>query len=499
MKDYKLKLILPKRKGGKSAELLDMKKMAEVLGGRKFGNPPLGLPTIAALTPPNFEISIIDEHVDDIDFDEKVDLVGISCMTPMAPRAYEIAQEFRKRGKKVVFGGIHPSMLPEEASKFADTIVIGEAEGLWPSLIRDFLKGDLKAFYRSEQKVDLTNSPVPRFDLLNNDHYITHTLQVSRGCPHSCEFCSNTAFLGSRHRFKPIENVIREIEVLKMIDRKKTIFICDDNITANKRYAKELFRTLIHLDVTWSGMASIDVAWDDELLELIRRSGGKQLFIGFESLSQKNLDLMNKSGGMNKVEDYAFAIHKVQSKGIAIMGGFILGCDFDDEDVFQKLVKFINNTNIMVPQIRILQVYPGTRLFRRLKEEGRILNENWSDRSGDVVTFEPKLMSKETLLEGYNYVVRELFSMDSIYKRLTGFWRSQQMRSKPMPSSLKQILHLLTRGIWKQGKEGILLMLKAALALNVKTPLSDRFYSLLVNLSINDYVYNSLGKGDSVR
>jgi radical SAM superfamily enzyme YgiQ (UPF0313 family) len=482
----KLLLILPKRRN--SSELLDLKYMAKILGKRRYGNPPLSLPTIAALTPQNFEIHIIDEHIEEINFDEKADLVGITCMTPLAIRAYEIADEFRKRGAKVVLGGIHPTMLPNEAAEKADSIILGEAEYTWPILIQDFLQGSLKKFYHSERKVDLKDCPVPRCDLLRNEFYITHTMQISRGCPHKCEFCSNVAFYGNQFRFKPIENVTREIESLIKIDKHKTIFICDDNITANKRYAKELFKRLIPYKITWSSEASIDATYDDELLDLMAESGAKQIFVGFETLSQDNLKQANKSSGINKVEEYKDAIEKIQSRGIAVIGGFILGLDHDDETSFEKIVDFIEETNMAFPHIRILQIYPGTPLFDRMLREKRIINNNWEDWSTDKATFMPKLMSPKVLEEGYHYVLNELFSFESISKRLNGFWKSRKRKTRSITSSIKQKLYLLSHGLWDQDKENILFTLKGLFASEGKVPFADKFYALLVNLSIKDHV-----------
>jgi radical SAM superfamily enzyme YgiQ (UPF0313 family) len=483
----KLLLILPKRTEGESRELWDMKYMAKMLGVRKYSTPPLSLPILAALTPDEFEIEIIDEHVEPVDFDNGTDIVGISCMTPMSARAYEIADEFKKRGKTVVLGGIHPSLLPEEASSHADSVVVGEAENTWPTLLGDYRNGSLKKFYKSGRRANLRDLLMPRWDLVKNQFYVTHIIQASRGCPFDCEFCSVSTFLGREICKKPVENIIKEIEFLKKIDRHKTMVFCDDNFAVDKVYVKKLLRALIKMDLTWTAETSIGVAEDTELLDLIAESGGKQLFIGFESLSQGNLDLMNKGGGGNKVEKYSEAISKIQSYGIAVIGGFILGYDFDDETVFEKTVNFINDTNMMSAQINILSVYPGTRLYSRLKAEGRILDEDWQRRSHDKVSFVPKQMAAETLLQGYYWVMNKVFSLDSISKRLKGFWQGQKRKERTTSVSFAEKAHLLTRGIWSQDKDKIILILRHLFATEAITSLEDRMSNLLSNLSFNNF------------
>lgn len=486
-KNPKLLLIFPKRSSGESRELWDMQYMARMLGVKKYSTPPLSLPIIAALTPPDFEIEIVDENVEALDFDREADIVGISCMTPMARHAYEIASQFKRRGKKVVLGGIHPSLLPEEASFHADSVVIGEAEYTWPLLIEDYRRNELKKIYRSAKRTTLKEAIIPRWDLVKNHYYVTHVMQTSRGCPFDCEFCSVRAFLGREVCRKPIDDIIMEIEFLKKVDKHKTIFFCDDNIAFDKMYAKELFRALKQTKITWTAETSIGVADDEELLDLIAESGGKQLFIGFESLTQANLDLMNKGGGKNKVENYSESVKRIQSYGIAVIGGFILGYDYDNESVFEKILNFINDTNMMSAQINILSVYPGTRLYERLKKEGRIADVDWSKRSRDSVSFAPKHISPDMLLEGYYWLLREVFSLGSISKRLTGFWQGQKRKTKTTSASLREKIHLLTRGIWSQEKEKLSLIIKSLFATRAVTSLEDRLSNLLSNFSFNDY------------
>jgi radical SAM superfamily enzyme YgiQ (UPF0313 family) len=415
----KLKLISPKRKGNER-EYFDAKFISFLSGMEKYECTFLSLATIAALTPQDFELQIVDENIEKIDFDGYVDIVGITCNTNVAPRAYEIADEFRKRGVKAVLGGIHPSMLPEEAIQHSDAIVIGEAEDVWSELLNDYKDGCLKQFYKSSEKPCLDNCPIPRYDLLQNEKYIFHIIQTTRGCPYDCEFCSVKPMLGSKCRYKPTEKIIREIETLINIQR-KLIFFADDNFTGNRKQAKELTNKLAELKISYIIQAPISIAADDELLELFTKSRCRRVIIGFESLSESNLRQMNKAK-CNKVEEYAKNIEKIQSYGIEVQGSFIFGYDCDDENIFENTVNFINDANIASPVVNILTPFPGTRLFERLKNENRILHTDWSRYDLSHVCFVPKLMSSETLQNGYIWARQQVYSYESIFKRLKNLW-----------------------------------------------------------------------------
>ena len=363
--------------------------------------PPLALPMVAALTPEDVKVIIVDEKVEPIDFEENVDLVGISVMTPFAPRAYEIADIYRKRGIKTVLGGIHPTALPEEAIEHADAVVIGEAENVWGNLIEDFKKNRLKRFYHSDQLISMKGLPLPRINLLNKDAYSTiNCVQTTRGCPHNCEFCSVTAFFGRRYRQRPIKEVITEIKRLK----KGYIVFVDDNIMGDKKYARELFKALRLLNIEWNSYCTLSLAKDDELLKLAQESGCDAMYIGFESLSQENVDSIGKS--FNRVEEYEEAVKRIQDHGIEIMASFIFGLDHDDETVFEKTINFIKKNKIKKPVFSILTPYPGTKLYQRLEQENRIIDRDWSKYDFGHVVIKPKLMSPETLQRGYNRVSR---------------------------------------------------------------------------------------------
>ena len=375
--------------------------------------PPLGLAMVAALTPPEVEVSLTDENVTVIDFQKETDLVGITALTITAQRAYEIADTFRARGVKVILGGIHPSFLPEEASQHADAVVIGEAEGIWSNVIEDFKANKLQRMYSQRERPSLLNLPIPRRDLFaKGAYYVTNTISTTRGCPYACSFCSVTSFFGHTYRCRPVEEVLKEIETLNQ--RKLVVFV-DDNIVGNPKFAKKLFRALVPYKIKWVSQASVTIARDDELLKLAAASGCIALLIGFETLSPANLAAMGKK--VNVVDEYENVIRKIHSYGIAIHGFFILGLDEDDEDVFERTVRFAQKMRLESAQFAWPVPYPGTALCESLDKAGRIVTKDWSQYESNLV-FEPKLMSREMLQQRREWVWREFYSLPSIWRRV---------------------------------------------------------------------------------
>jgi radical SAM superfamily enzyme YgiQ (UPF0313 family) len=368
---------------------------------------------VAALTPPEVEVSLTDENVTAIDFQKEIDLVGITALTVTAPRAYEIADNFRARGVKVILGGIHPSILPEEASQHADAVVIGEAEGIWPNLIKDFKSNELKGVYRQVKQPSLVNLPIPRRDLFAKGAYhVTNTISTTRGCPYSCSFCTVTSFFGRTYRCRPVEEVLKEIETL---NHRKIIVFVDDNIVGKPKFAKELFRALAPYKIKWVAQASVTIARDDELLKLAAASGCIDLFIGFESLSPANLAAVGKR--INVVDEYESVIRKIHSYGIAVHGFFIFGLDEDDEDVFKRTVRFAQKMRLESAQFDLLTPYPGTAICESLDKAGRIITKDWSQYGYNLI-FEPKLMSREVLQQWRDWAWLEFYSLPSIWRRV---------------------------------------------------------------------------------
>ncbi len=379
---------------------------------RAFWFPRLSLPLLAALTPPEIEVRIVDECVEEVDFEEPAHLVGISLMTYMAPRGYEIAAAFRSRGIKVILGGHHPSALPEEAIQHADALVIGEAEGVWGKLLADFRAGRLQKFYRSMTRPNLAGLPRPRLDLLKQEAYMTpYCVQSTRGCPFNCDFCSVTDFFGNTFRLRPVEEVIEEVKSLPG----DFLFFVDDNIAGNKAYARRLFETLIPLGKKWAGQSNLNLAEDPELLDLAARSGCTGLFVGIESLSQAALNRVGKA--FNRVKRYGEYIRRFHDHGILLDAGIIFGLDEDDESVFERTVEFLERNRVELALFNLLTPLPGTALYRRLEKEGRIFDRNWAHYDGRHVVFEPKNMTVEVLQEGFYWACHRFFSHRSILKR----------------------------------------------------------------------------------
>jgi len=380
---------------------------------RKAICPPLGLAMVAALTPPEVEVSLTDENVTAIDFQKETDLVGITAPTITAQRAYEIADSFRARGVKVILGGSHPSALPEEASQHADAVVIGEAEGIWPNVIDDFKASKLQRIYSQREHPSLLNLPIPRRDLFaKGAYYCTNTISTTRGCPHACSFCSVTSFFGHTYRRRPVEEILKEIETLS---HRKLIGFVDDNIFGNPRFAKELLRALVPYKIRWVAQATVTVAKDDELLKLAAASGCISLLVGFETLSPANLATVGKR--VNVVDEYETVIRKIHSHGIAIHGFFILGLDEDDEDVFASTIRFARKMRLESAQFAWPVPYPGTALCESLDKAGRIVTKDWSRYESNPV-FEPKLMSREMLKKGHDWAWRDFYSLPSIWRRI---------------------------------------------------------------------------------
>ncbi|OFW56630.1 MAG: hypothetical protein A2Y75_08685 [Candidatus Solincola sediminis] len=381
---------------------------------------PLGLMYLAAYTPPEVEIHLIDENVERLDFSEVPDLVGITTMTATAPRAYEIADRYRSLGSKVVLGGIHASMLPEEALQHADSVVIGEAEAIWPQVLADAEGGRLEPIYRQETHIDYKWPILPRRDIIDPKRYWSaNTVQTSRGCPHNCNFCSVTAFNGRKHRARDIDNVLAEVESLSRTNRfhRKVVPFVDDNIAASPRRAKELFRQLIPMKIRWGSQASITIANDEELVALAAESGCQFLFIGLETMSPEALVEMGKS--QNHVGQYDHAMKLLRQYKIHVMGAFVFGFDCDDDRVFAATLDFAMRNKIHIAQFAYLVPYPGTRLYDELLGENRVEPEFWFEPSWDCrVVYEPKNFSARQLSDMTHKVQQDFYSYRSILKRL---------------------------------------------------------------------------------
>jgi len=378
---------------------------------------PLTLTTLAALVPKELdaEVRILDEGVEDLNIDAlDADIVGITCITANAPRVYKLAHELRARDIKVVIGGVHPTLVPEEVEPQADAIVVGYAEQSWPQLLRDFTAGKMKRRYDEGPGYRFANVPEPRRDLLKKQGYITlNTVQAVRGCPYKCNFCVvPVAWPGYLHR--PVGEVIREIERLEG----DSFLFLDLSPIEDPVYIKELYRELIPLKKRWGGLATIRIARDREMLKLAAKSGCGGLLIGLESVSPTSIKQMRK--GFNKPGDYIEAIKILHGYGIAINGCFVFGLDGDDKDIFKRTVDFVNQAAIDLPRFSIATPFPGTPLYKQLETEGRILIRDWTYYGGQNVVFQPKNMSVRELQRGAQWAWRQVYGFPSIARRVAG-------------------------------------------------------------------------------
>jgi len=390
--------------------------------GIRFSNdtlypfPILGLTLLAALFPETYEVRIINEVIEEIDFDANYDLIGITGLTCVIKRAYEIADRFRARGVKVILGGVHPSLLPEEAKDHADSVFVGEAEGIFEQFIQDFKRGEMKPFYRNREKSDLRGRPLPRRDLLNKRYRpVFKVIETSRGCPNRCEFCSVPIINGNRYRLRPLEEIDQELSA--MIRKSgEYLFLSDDNLTANEDYAFGLFDLFKKYQLKWMGFTTIRIAMNEALLRKAREGGCVSLFIGFESLLQENLDGVLKR--FVDASELSKWIKEIQGHGIGIQGSFIFGFDDDDRTVFKKTVEFVQKNNIELPTFSILTPFPGTPLQMRMEKEARIFDRNWSHYDMSHAVFRPAKMTARELQHGYLWAQKYICAPRSIFKRL---------------------------------------------------------------------------------
>jgi radical SAM superfamily enzyme YgiQ (UPF0313 family) len=389
--------------------------------------PPLSLLTIAGLTPPDrWEIMVRDEHVESSEVDGHIDLLGIQTYISSSARAYELADRWRRRGAKVVLGGLHPTSLPGEAAPHADAVCIGPAETVWGRIIDDFERGQLKKTYRGRCEGSAALVPIPRRDLMNPRGYlIRHTMVTSRGCPHSCDFCYKTSFWGPRY-YEPRPPAELERELATVDDR--LVFFLDDNLLANRRHARALFEVLRGSGIVWQAAASLDVVGDSRYLDEAYEAGCRSLFVGFESLSPENMRHNNKS--VNASADYAAACRRFHDAGIMINGSFVFGFDCDGPDVFDRTVEFAVENKILTATFHVLTPLPGTRAFDRLAADGRLLHRNWAYYDTDHAVFRPRQMTPERLEAGHKQANRDFLTYGSILRRSWG-----------VPGTLKRIAY----------------------------------------------------------
>jgi len=409
--------------------------------------PNLSMPTLAGLTGAEHEVILCDENVEDIDFDVEADLVGVTGYIIHKERMLEIIAEFRRRGRFVAVGGPFASLCPEELTGHCDVLFIDEAEETWPTFLKDFVAGHWKTEYRAEQKPDLTKAPMPRFDLLDVSKYHALTIQFTRGCPFNCEFCDIIVLYGRRPRAKSVEQLMAEIEECHRLGATQ-VFIVDDNFIGNKKLAKGLLREMARWSrehgypIDFNTEVSLNVAQDDELLELLHAAHFTTVFIGIESPRRESLLETGKTQNMRA--DLVASARKIQSYGIQIQAGMIVGFDSDDGAIFEEQLRFIQDARIPVSMTGLLQALPQTPLYARVAKEGRLLLESLGDQFV-LSNILPKQMSRLELYRGYRWLLEQLYDFRNYRKRTLAFLLS---RGRLASSGLNLHTGDLRRLVW---------------------------------------------------
>jgi len=427
--------------------------------------PPLGLATLAAYLSPEDEIDLQDQHVEELNLNDYPDLVVIQVYITNAYRAYEIAKHYRNQGAYVTLGGLHVTSLPKEAAQYADTIFIGPGEETFPEFLRDFRNNQPKKIYRSKVRT-LEKMPPVRRDLIKRNQYLVpNSIVVTRGCPHHCDFCYKDAFFEGGKSFytQKIDDALAEIDRLPG----RHLYFLDDHLLGNAKFASGLFEGMKGMNRVFQGAATIDSILRGNLIEKAAEAGLRSLFVGFETFSPENLKQSNKKQNLKK--DYIKAVKRLHSLGIMINGSFVFGLDEDKQDVFKRTVDWAVNNAITTSTYHILTPYPGTKLFKDMEKEGRILTKNWDMYDTRRVVYQSKNITAEELKKGYDWAYKEFYSWNNIFK-----------------SSLKHISHkhklkhFVYTGGWKKFEPVWNFLIKTK-SLNNMLPLLEAILSKIKN------------------
>lgn len=458
-------------------------------------NPPLGLVTLAALCPKQWEVEIVDENIESIPLDPCADIVGVCGMGVQSLRQKELLTFYRKKGFYTVAGGSYASLCPEFFEPFADTVVAGEAEYIWKDFCRDFERRRVQRLYQETGEVDLKDSPVPRFDLLKIEKYKKVSLQFSRGCPFRCEFCDIIVMFGRKPRTKTLAQVEKELDLLRSLEVKNAFFV-DDNLIGNKPAAKGLLRFLKDYQQThdyqfrFGTEASLDLAEDNELLQLFREANFEWVFIGIESPDEESLKETGKF--QNARQDILASVRKIYSHGIQVFGGFIVGFDHDTLSTFDKQFRFIMDSGIQAAMIGLLMALPKTPLYLRLAQEGRLIPEaNDADNTSLGTNFIPKRMGYEEMVRGYHALYHRLLEDSNISARIRNKMR---YLTKPIyrgeynfRESCLVLKNLFVRGLWPGGVPRVFHFLRSVPFLRPML-IPSVVQDWIVALAMRDYV-----------
>lgn len=379
---------------------------------------------MAGLTPKDIQVEIKNDYVEEIEVSNDWDLVGITVATIHSMRGYELASRFRDKGVPVVMGGFHATLLPDEVKERCDAVVIGEAEYTWSELLKDFQNGHMKSLYKADRLHPLNGLPMPRYDLVPFEKYRYRALPVltSRGCPNNCEYCSVTRFYGGTYRFRPVEEVVEDVKAARRISRLDYMMFVDDNIAARREYSQRLFEALIPLRMKWVCQCGLDFTDDPELLRLAVRAGMRSAFIGVETLDPSALKKVNKK--INVVEDYSRKLAAFRRHGVSVSANIIFGFDNDDKRSMYHTFWFLVRCGVFANPY-ILTPYPGTRLFRRMEKEGRLLHRDWGRYTAYQTVFESRKILPEELEKEFWKLYRWFYSpLINVMRLLRRNWQS---------------------------------------------------------------------------
>jgi radical SAM superfamily enzyme YgiQ (UPF0313 family) len=485
-KKYLLFLINPRQK---YVNYYAQTELSRIMGVKKFMIP-LAIPMVAALVPPDFDIRIIDEDSDPLPEELLPDIVGISTLASTAGRSYEIADWYTARAVPVVIGGPYVSFMQQEALKHCDSVVVGEAEGLWETCLADFSSGQMKKVYERIGYCEFKQSPPPRWDLIPKDYFFQVGVQVSRGCPYQCEFCLVTELFGHKMRYRDIDNVVEE---LKSLPVKKILFV-DDNLTVKKKYTRELMQRIKPLNLSWGCMASIEIAEDEELLREMKEAGCFNILIGFESLNADSLDETHKKHN-RAATIFEDAIEKIHNSGIHITASFMIGFDSDTPAEFEKIYQFTQKTGLSYLNFNILGAIPGSALYKRLNAEGRLYDIEPELISGLFPTMHYYQMGQLELFDHYFNTVERMYAWDSLLEKARilfgkGYFIEMFHDGPPTATFRAKIVFYMLRQWWFSGDRNKrkLFSYLFKLVISKKAAIDNASAYMLAMIGYHDYI-----------